>query len=314
MTHTPRPEAPERRITFDRIAIELRDRLNTAVTALAQITVTEPHSSKCIETADLAIDAAQTFVSRMMTAHVQEVERASALRRAASEGEGVTVPRALLELVLGCVEGYHSKFAIERASEEDIALAVGQLKVALSADPRPPQSPALRDGINAAVEIIDAQVAQHEEDEEIARSRKAPALQERARRNAECARDLAKRVRALGATTQSPSLALAEEIRVLRAVADAAQEVVEWASYDKHGRAHIGPGKFDPLKEALAALSTAHPSALAYREAFDDLLSAGKRILVNLEQRIDAAPSNAKPVFDGIADLHDAISKAESCK
>lgn len=46
-----------------------------------------------------------------------------------------------------------------------------------------------------------------------------------------------------------------EDARRLRDVVNAAQQVVEWASYDKHGRASIGPGKFDPLKDALAPLT-----------------------------------------------------------
>jgi hypothetical protein len=43
----------------------------------------------------------------------------------------------------------------------------------------------------------------------------------------------------------------------------------------------------------------------------DPLVAAAKRVLAGLEARIDEAPGNAKPVFDGIAELHDALSLAE---
>jgi|GEM_PF-1192213 len=54
-------------------------------------------------------------------------------------------------------------------------------------------------------------------------------------------------------------------------------------------------------KEANARLIAAAP----------DLLEAAQKVLAHLEARIEGAPSNAVPVFDGIAELHDAISKAE---
>lgn len=44
--------------------------------------------------------------------------------------------------------------------------------------------------------------------------------------------------------------------------------------------------------------------------AAPDLLAAAQTVLAGLNARIDAAPSTAKPVFNGIADLHDAIGKA----
>jgi hypothetical protein len=44
--------------------------------------------------------------------------------------------------------------------------------------------------------------------------------------------------------------------------------------------------------------------------AAPDLLASAKRVLEHLEARIIEAPSNAVPVFDGIAELHDAINKA----
>jgi len=44
--------------------------------------------------------------------------------------------------------------------------------------------------------------------------------------------------------------------------------------------------------------------------AVPDLLEAAQKIYAHLIARIDAAPSTAKPVFDGIVELHDAIAKA----
>lgn len=46
-------------------------------------------------------------------------------------------------------------------------------------------------------------------------------------------------------------------------------------------------------------------------EAAPKLLAAAKTVLAGLTARIDAAPGDAVPVFDGIADLHTAIAKAE---
>jgi len=43
---------------------------------------------------------------------------------------------------------------------------------------------------------------------------------------------------------------------------------------------------------------------------FESLLEAAEKVLAGLDARIDAAPSTAKPVFDGIADLSDAINRA----
>lgn len=42
----------------------------------------------------------------------------------------------------------------------------------------------------------------------------------------------------------------------------------------------------------------------------DELLAAARKVYADLNARIDAAPDDAKPVFGGIADLHDAINKA----
>jgi len=40
------------------------------------------------------------------------------------------------------------------------------------------------------------------------------------------------------------------------------------------------------------------------------LLSAGRKVLKHLLARIDSAPTTAKPVFVGIADLHGAVNAA----
>lgn len=44
--------------------------------------------------------------------------------------------------------------------------------------------------------------------------------------------------------------------------------------------------------------------------AASQLLAAAEKVLAHLNARIDQAPSNAKPVFIGIVDLHDAIAAA----
>lgn len=44
--------------------------------------------------------------------------------------------------------------------------------------------------------------------------------------------------------------------------------------------------------------------------AAPELLEAAQTVLAGLLVRIDAAPSSSKPVFNGIAELHDAINKA----
>jgi hypothetical protein len=51
--------------------------------------------------------------------------------------------------------------------------------------------------------------------------------------------------------------------------------------------------------------------SLASQPAEPELLAAAKKVLAGLEARIEAAPPEAVPVFDGIVDLHDAIGRAE---
>lgn len=45
--------------------------------------------------------------------------------------------------------------------------------------------------------------------------------------------------------------------------------------------------------------------------AAPDLLAAAKTVLAGLNARIDASSPHSVPVFDGIADLHSAIARAE---
>jgi len=47
--------------------------------------------------------------------------------------------------------------------------------------------------------------------------------------------------------------------------------------------------------------------------AAPELLAAAKTVLDGLNARIDAADGHHAPVFDGIAELHNAIAKAEGC-
>lgn len=54
------------------------------------------------------------------------------------------------------------------------------------------------------------------------------------------------------------------------------------------------------------------PEHRALIAAAPDLLEAAQKVYAHLIARIDASPSTAKPVFDGIAELHDAIGKATS--
>lgn len=43
-----------------------------------------------------------------------------------------------------------------------------------------------------------------------------------------------------------------------------------------------------------------------------ELVPAARRVLTGLNDRIDAASSGSVPLFDGIADLHDALNKMQS--
>lgn len=67
-----------------------------------------------------------------------------------------------------------------------------------------------------------------------------------------------------------------------------------------------------PLAHLSNLLGADEPAADARLiAAAPDLLAAAKKVMAGLDARIEAAPSTAKPVFNGIADLHDAINKAE---
>lgn len=63
-------------------------------------------------------------------------------------------------------------------------------------------------------------------------------------------------------------------------------------------------------RDGQATIDVSQPD-MALIAAAPDLLAAAKTVLADLEARIDAAPSTAKPVFRGIADLLTAINKAE---
>jgi hypothetical protein len=43
-----------------------------------------------------------------------------------------------------------------------------------------------------------------------------------------------------------------------------------------------------------------------------DIVSASRKVYADLNARIDAAPSTAKPVFVGLADLHDALGQIDA--
>ena len=93
-----------------------------------------------------------------------------------------------------------------------------------------------------------------------------------------------------------------------------------WHVQDDHGRRYIETGGNDDTIAEIhrrrrkgsvysCAEAGANASLIA---AAPDLLSAAIKVLNGLNERIDAAVENrtATPVFDGIADLHDAINKA----
>ena len=73
---------------------------------------------------------------------------------------------------------------------------------------------------------------------------------------------------------------------------------------------------FESDAYANAALIAAAPTLLAQRDALAEALrgleAAGDRVYHDLEQRIRAASASAVPVFDGLADLHDAINRART--
>jgi hypothetical protein len=66
------------------------------------------------------------------------------------------------------------------------------------------------------------------------------------------------------------------------------------------------PDGGDLYADLSVNLANAHLIAAA-----PDLLAAAETVLADLNARIGAAPDTAKPVFNGIADLHAAIAKAK---
>lgn len=71
----------------------------------------------------------------------------------------------------------------------------------------------------------------------------------------------------------------------------------EWGVYPPAGE--VGP---------VALVAGEHNARLI--SAAPNLLAAAVEVLAELNARLDAAPSSAKPVFRGIAALSDAINKA----
>lgn len=80
---------------------------------------------------------------------------------------------------------------------------------------------------------------------------------------------------------------------------------------DKITAAELGPvlataaGGFTPASTMFEDFRDSAVSA----QKFDELHAAASRVLAGLNARIDAAPDSAKPVFDGIAELHAVLSK-----
>lgn len=72
------------------------------------------------------------------------------------------------------------------------------------------------------------------------------------------------------------------------------------------------PKQPDEEADAFAAFEAEVAANARLIAAAPKLLAAAKRVLAGLNERIDAAPGDAVPVFDGIVDLHDAIGKAEA--
>lgn len=72
----------------------------------------------------------------------------------------------------------------------------------------------------------------------------------------------------------------------------------------------------DAIDKRLGPISgpSADRIAVMLREAAAEIArlkrieGAAEQVYAGLNERIDAAPANAKPVFYGIAELHDAIS------
>jgi len=62
----------------------------------------------------------------------------------------------------------------------------------------------------------------------------------------------------------------------------------------------------------VSHLANTSDTAKEAADCISDLLEAAKKVLAGLNARIDNAPLHAVPVFDGIAELHAAIHKAES--
>lgn len=81
---------------------------------------------------------------------------------------------------------------------------------------------------------------------------------------------------------------------------DASQRAGESETVTDHGNLRSLPD------EEAEALGFPNPAA------DDDLAAAARKVLDGLNRRIDEAPADAAPVFDGIVELSSALSKREN--
>lgn len=91
-----------------------------------------------------------------------------------------------------------------------------------------------------------------------------------------------------------------------------------WSINDHHGKRYIEPTFEDSAIATIHKIGSGPRLAQEYEAngkliaGAPALLAAAIKVLNGLNERIDSATENrtATPVFDGIADLHDAINKA----
>lgn len=61
-------------------------------------------------------------------------------------------------------------------------------------------------------------------------------------------------------------------------------------------------------------LILANPDGPEAADIISALYEAGEEVLAGLNARIDGAPSDCVPIFDGIAELHDALARTSQTK
>lgn len=87
---------------------------------------------------------------------------------------------------------------------------------------------------------------------------------------------------------------------------------------EPEGQEGLGPCRYERAQEIansqhIAALNPATALRLIQSaELVSELVEAGQRVLDGLNARIEAAPMDAVPVFDGIVELHTALAKAKA--